>query len=103
VFGTRARLALATLGVVGAGVVGATSSSAAVGPECFGEATQGYVCVTVDPGALPTVNPTGGPGISDCVYVGPPPCMPVKVPTPSVTPGTGDLVLVQCGGLDLSC
>jgi hypothetical protein len=103
VIGTRARLAVATLGVAGAGVVGATTSTAAIGPECFGD-TQAAVCVTVDPTGLPTVNPTGGAGINDCVYVGPPPCMPVHVPTPSVTPGSGSyVVLVQCGGYAIEC
>ena len=95
--GTRARLAVAMLGVVGGGVVGATSSDAAIGPECVGTA-QAAVCVTVDPSALPTVNPTGGPGIQECIYAGPPPCTPVEVPTPSISPGSGSPVVVQCIG-----
>lgn len=101
--GARARLALATLGVATAGVVGASSSNAAIGPECVGD-IHATVCVTVDPSGLPTVDPTGGAGIHDCVYVGPPPCMPVNLPTPSVTPGSGSyVVLVQCGGDALTC
>jgi hypothetical protein len=31
------------------------------------------------------------------VFVGPPPCMPVSVPTPSVSLG-GNWVVVTCGG-----
>ena len=85
------------LGLVGGGVVGATSSDAAIGPECFGT-SDAAVCVTVDPSALPTVDPTGGPGIHQCVFVGPPPCMPVDVPTPSISPGSGSPVVVQCIG-----
>jgi hypothetical protein len=94
---------LATLGVAGAGVVGATTSSAAIGPECFGD-IHDAVCVIVDPSGLPTVNPTGGAGIHDCVFVGPPPCMPVNIPTPSVTPGSGSYVaVVYCAGDQLFC
>jgi len=102
VISTRARLALATFGVAGAGVVGATTSTAAV-PICVGD-THAAVCVTVDPNGLPVVDPTGGPGIHDCVYAGPPPCKPVDLPSPSVTPGSGSyLVLVQCGGDAIIC
>lgn len=100
--GTRARLAVVTLVVLGSGVVAATTSDAAIGPECFGDTNVAAVCATVDPSGLPTVNPTGGPGVHDCVFVGPPPCMSVDVPTPSVTPGGGGSVVgVQCSGLVL--
>ena len=102
-FGMRARLAIATLGAVGASVVGATTSTAAVGPLCFGDVHQA-VCVIVDPSGLPTVNATGGPGVHDCVFVGPPPCVPVNIPTPSVTPGSGSYVaIVYCTGDQIDC
>lgn len=101
--GVRARLAVALVGLAGAGVAGATTSSAAIGPECFGD-TQAGVCVIVDPSGLPAVNPTGGSGIHDCVYTGPPPCTPVNLPTPSVAPGSGSYVAVlYCFGNDIVC
>jgi len=102
VVGTRARLAVAVLGFVGSGVAAAATSGAAVGPECAG-VTQAAVCVTVDPSALPTVNPTGGAPIQECVFAGPPPCTEVDVPTPSVTPGAGSLVTLQCIGALSPC
>ena len=100
--GTRARLLLATLTIVAGGVSAATTSGASIGPECFGD-TNTNVCVTVDPSALPPVAPAGGPGIHDCIFVGPPPCVPVDLPTPSVSPGSGSLVTVQCTGLGSLC
>jgi hypothetical protein len=103
VIGTRGRLGLVMLAVVGGGVATATTSDAATGPLCFGD-TFAAVCVTVDPSALPTVNPTGGPGFHDCVFAGPPPCTPVDVPGPAVVPGSGaPLVAVQCTGAASPC
>ena len=49
---------------------------------CAGTQQLGYVCV----------DPTGGTLYEDCVYVGPPPCIPVSVPGP----------IFGCGG-PLSC
>ena len=101
--GPRGRLLLATITILCGGVTAATTSDAAVGPDCFGDSNEA-VCVTVDPSALPAVDPTGGPGIHDCIFVGPPPCMPVDVPTPLVTSGSGSsLVDVQCTGIVSPC
>jgi len=103
VIGTSARLLLATLAVVGGGVMTATTSYAATGPLCVGDTAVESICVTIDPSALPSVDPTGGPGFHDCIFAGPPPCVPVDLPTPSILPGDGgSLVDVQCAGvLDL--
>jgi hypothetical protein len=101
--GTRGCLGLVMLAIVGGGVATATTSDAATGPLCFGD-TFAAVCVTVDPSALPTVDPTGGPGFHDCVFAGPPPCTPVDLPGPSVGPGSGaPLVSVQCTGAASPC
>ena len=48
------------------------ASPASAQTLCFGPSTS-YVCV----------NPTGGTPINECIYAGPPPCIPVSVPTPS--------------------
>jgi hypothetical protein len=92
-----------TVGVAAAGVVSSTSADAATGPECFGD-THAAVCVIIDPTGLPTVSPTGGPGVHECIFVGPPPCMPVNVPTPLVAPGSGSYVaVVYCIGDSIVC
>ena len=52
------------------------SASAQI-PLCAGTANTIVVCV----------DPTGGTPITDCVYLGPPPCMYVSIPTPSITCG----------------
>lgn len=61
------------------------ASPAAAQALCAGTANTAVVCV----------DPTGGTPIVDCIYVGPPPCVPVSVPTPSVGCG-GDLVQKLC-------
>lgn len=43
---------------------------------CAGTEDLGYVCV----------DPTGRTLIDDCVYLGPPPCIPVSVPGPTIRP-----------------
>jgi hypothetical protein len=99
------RTKIAVLLAAGAAAAGfaAAPAGAAVGPECFGD-THAALCVIVDPSGLPTVNPTGGPGIHDCLFVGPPPCVPVNLPTPSVTPGTGTYVVaIYCAGDAIEC
>lgn len=63
--------------LVGASMALAAPAQASI-PVCAG--TQNTIVVCVDP--------TGGILIEDCVYVGPPPCIPVVVPGPTV----------QCGG-----
>jgi hypothetical protein len=70
----------------------------AVAPVCAGTQQTFVFCVTVDPGALPGVNPTGS-SYDDCIYVGGGPCKPVSVPIPTKTPGNGnDVVHIGCGG-----
>ena len=97
--GIRVRLAVATLAIAAGGIAAAGSSQASVGPVCAGDANVGAFCVTVDPAGLPTVNPTGGPPITDCVFIGPPPCTPVSVPTPAIVPAADPwFVQVACGG-----
>lgn len=70
--GVRARLAVATLAVVGGGIAGASSSGATpIGPECFGDTNGGVVCVTVDTDGLPTVQPDRRPSVRRLHLCGP--------------------------------
>ena len=69
---------------VGAGLLLSASVAAPASaqvPVCAGTASTAFVCV----------DPTGGSGISDCIYVGAPPCIPVTAPTPTAGCG-GDLL-----------
>ena len=75
-----------------------STGSAADAATCVGTAQTAVVCVTVNYGALPKVDPNGN-NYSDCVYVGAPPCRPVSVDYPSVTPGSGQLITYSCGGI----
>ena len=85
--GVRSRVAVATLALTAGGMFAASGAHASpVGPECFGD-SNANVCATVDP--------TGGTPITDCVFVGPPPCMPVVVPTPTGSVVCGGTLLVQ--------
>lgn len=86
-------LAAAALAVAAFGT--ATPANAVV---CAGTQSTFIFCVDVNTGGLPSVDPTGGEPIEDCVYLGPPPCKPVSVPRPSVTPGSGNIVYLGCGG-----
>ena len=53
---------------------------------CAGTQSTIFVCT----------DPLGGTVITDCVYLGPPPCTPVTVPGPTLYCG-GDLITaVQC-------
>jgi hypothetical protein len=72
---------------IGAGLLLAASLAVPAGATevCAGTQSTQYFCV----------DPTGGDPIDDCIYVGPPPCIPVSVPTPSVRCG-GDLQLLAC-------
>jgi len=99
---TRIRLAL--LAAAGAAIgLGVAPASATVGPECVGDSAAA-ACVWVDPAGLPTVDPTGGSGIHDCVFVGPPPCKPVNAPTPAVVPASDPWVVqIECGGTLIEC
>ncbi|MDQ4124724.1 MAG: hypothetical protein M3134_03870 [Actinomycetota bacterium] len=59
----------------------AASPAQAQTTVCAGTSNTVFVCT----------NPTGGTVITDCVYLGPPPCMPVTVPGPTLSCG-GDLI-----------
>ena len=85
-------LAAAALAAASVMATGGTSSAA-----CFG--TSNTVVLCVNPGALPTVDPTGS-SYDDCVWIGDR-CEPVSVPIPTVQPGSGDLI--TCGGSLLTC
>lgn len=91
--GFSVRLAVVTLGVAVSGVATAAAHATPDPPECVGDTDLGGICVVVDPSGLPTVDPTGGPPVTDCVFVGPPPCMNVSVPTPGETPGADPWVV----------
>lgn len=95
---TRKILTATLLAIGGAGVVvGAGSANATVGPECVGD-THATACIWVDPAGVPSYDPTGGSGIHDCVYAGPPPCKPVDLPTPSGGSYDPWIVRVSVGG-----
>jgi hypothetical protein len=86
--------------VVAAALLGAAafaSPAGAVAPVCAGTSGTVVVCAAVNPAGIPDVDPEGS-AYDDCVYAGPPPCVPVHVPIPTVTPGTGLPVTVTCGG-----
>lgn len=53
---------------------------------CAGTAGTVFVCT----------DPTGGTVISDCVYVGPPPCVPVTVPGPTLACGGALVEELRC-------
>ncbi|HEX2057283.1 MAG TPA: hypothetical protein VHI71_02845 [Actinomycetota bacterium] len=65
----------------GAGVLAAASLAlappAAAQTLCAGTQNTAYVCT----------DPLGGTIITDCVYLGPPPCTPVTVPGPTLSCG----------------
>ena len=56
------------------------AASLAVAPV----ASANPLCVGTQSTVVQCVDPTGGQPIEDCIYVGPPPCIPVSVPTPYV-------------------
>jgi hypothetical protein len=85
------------LAAVAATAAFAGPSHAALPPVCAGTANTAIFCVTANPAGLPGVNPNGS-SYDDCVYVGAPPCTPVHVPIPTVTPGSGQVVYLSCGG-----
>ena len=68
-----------------AGLVAGAAAPASA-EACFGTEEDLLVCVR--PEALPGVDPNGG-SISRCVVIVQPPCTPVTVPVPTLTPGDG--------------
>jgi hypothetical protein len=92
------KLRLALLAATAVGAISTGTAQATPVPVCAGTTGTIVLCVIVEPGALPTVNPTGS-SYTDCVVVplgGP--CKPVTVPIPTVTPGTGKPATISCGG-----
>jgi hypothetical protein len=53
------------------------AAPASAGPVCAGTTSTAYFCS----------DPLGRPLWTDCVYVGPPPCIPVTVPGPTLSCG----------------
>jgi hypothetical protein len=88
---------LALLGAAAVAALSAGNAHATPIPVCAGTTQTIVFCAFVDPGALPSVNPTGS-SYSDCIVIPLNPCQPVTVPIPTVTPGTGDPVTTGCGG-----
>jgi hypothetical protein len=72
-----------------AGATLAVTPAASAAPLCVGTQSTFVQCV----------DPTGGRPIQDCIYVGPPPCIPVSVPTPYVYCLGGDIgsQTISCG------
>jgi hypothetical protein len=91
------KLRLALLAATAVGAISTGTAQATPVPVCAGTTGTIVLCAIVDPGALPSVNPTGS-SYTDCVVIPLNPCQPVTVPIPTVTPGTGDLLHVTCGG-----
>jgi hypothetical protein len=85
--------------VIGAVVAAsAQATSAAHAESCFGdEHDAATVCVGENSGGLPTVNPTGS-SKTLCIDLGNPQggCTPVTVPIPTVQPGSGQPLTVEC-------
>lgn len=83
-----------------AGAAGVGFQSVANAEECYG-LDAARVCVTPNPGFVPTVDPTGG-NIHECVHIGSS-CTPVDVPYPTVTGGGGSPATVNCYMYDKTC
>lgn len=64
---------------------------------CYGSQQFGTVCATVYPGGLPQVNPTGS-SFDDCIVVDSQCTVPYSIPIPTVTGGSGPIVVIDCGG-----
>lgn len=73
---------------IGAGLILAASLAGPAAASSLCAGTQALVFVCVDP--------TGRTYYSDCVYVGPPPCVPVSVPGPTVTCGGDSIFAPRC-------
>ena len=73
----RKKAILAGAGLMLAASVALAGPAAAQVPVCAG--TAGTVVLCIDP--------TGTTLVDDCVYVGPPPCMNVTVPGPTISCG----------------
>jgi len=91
---TLNRIALSCLASAAlAGALGGAFLSAASAENCYG-LDAARVCVTPNPGFVPTVDPTGG-NIHECVHHGST-CTPVDVPYPTATGGGGSPATANC-------
>ena len=86
-----------TLAAVALAAAALSTGAGAAHAACAGTQATFVFCVTANGGALPSVDPFGS-SYDDCVYVVTPPCTPVSVPIPTVTPGSGQAVYLTCGG-----
>jgi hypothetical protein len=77
--------------------VAALGTAAPASAACVGTAATFVFCATANPKGLPSAD-LGGQPIEDCVYLGVGPCQPVSVPTPRLTPGSGNVLYLGCGG-----
>lgn len=82
----RKRATLFGAGVLMAGTIFTASPAMAQTTVCAGTAGTVVVCT----------NPTGGTVTSDCVYLGPPPCMNVTVPGPTLSCGGALIPYIRC-------
>lgn len=82
----RKRATLFGAGLMMAGSLFVASPATAQTTVCAG--TAGTVVVCTDP--------TGGTVITDCIYAGPPPCVPVTVPGPTLSCGGPLIPAIRC-------
>lgn len=82
----RKRALLFGAGLMVAGNMLVAAPAMAQTTVCAGTSSTVYVCS----------NPTGGTVLTDCVYVGPPPCMPVTVPGPTLSCGGALIPYIRC-------
>lgn len=88
---SRARLALA--GAVAVAAFAGTGAAQAW--TCYGTERLGGLCYQIDKGGLPTVK-LNGSSYDDCIVVNSTCTVPVHVPIPTVTKGSGPIVEVTC-------
>ena len=86
-----------TLAAVALAAAALSTGAGAAQAACAGTERTVIVCAQLNKGFIPDVDPTGS-SYDDCIYLGSGPCTPVSVPIPTVTPGSGDPVIITCGG-----
>lgn len=85
-----------------AGALAVAALTGTAEATCVGTTQIGAVCAEVNRGALPKVVILGST-YDDCVEVDGVCTVPIHVPIPRVTPGSGQLVEVSCGGPTWTC
>jgi len=83
------------LAAIAAAAFGTTTTPA--NAACAGTDNTIVLCADVRPAGVPTVDPKGD-SYDDCIHLVNPPCQPVSIPLPTVTPGSGYPVTASCGG-----